>query len=1257
MTKKLDLGSLMPPQREVVTTFDRPVFVSAGAGSGKTFTLTRRILMALSDESGPVVDNLSQVLAITFTKDAAAELRDRIRQILVKYGRDDDALDVDDACISTIHGMCSQILREHAFELKIDPDFAVIEGAEADELIDEAYDYVISHLGTVVDRSGRAILDPDGPFHELFSWIPVKGYVDEDGREAGTSAHSIACSLVNLAPLFPNGTDDIEFVRGSFDVSGLADTCRGYIADFGGGKKKPAGVADAERTLEVVLAFEAGPKTKDDVVALMHAVRCPRATKTNKEAAAYFKAVVSDTLVNAYLAASEVELGQLEQLVSAVYERYRSLKHDRGVLDNNDLLRLAHDALAKHPWIRDEYEQRFKLVMIDEFQDTDQLQIDLVSMLTGEGEHKLCTVGDAQQSIYRFRGAEVEVFRAKERKIAGTGANGARTKAASAAPRGTDGATGAPAGSLVKLTRNFRSHAKVLEYVSRVFNDAEGGIMLGFLDLEPDEGHEDRLVPADAPRASAILTVGGTSEERRLSSARSIARRFRALADAGQPAGSMVILLGGMTHADVYAGAVREQGLDCVISGGTVFASTAEVKAVQALLRLLANPADTEPGLLRVLCSPMFAFGVEELLALATKEDEGDAGWSRRNIDEGILASASDVPGLADLPLVARAREVLSAALARVGRDPVAAIARDVVSESGWLVRLAGRGAEGRAVAANVLKALDMVAEIEAETGNAPRRVSLAFDRALLGKEAPGALTGEGSQAVEIMTVHASKGLEYPVVAVAECCTAFKGSGRFQLSRSASGARVAVLPSLFPSGRKSDGSFVPADKVGKAFSALYKPERLSAALVDEVCGSDSALGAFIEMRTENAALELEEKARLLYVAMTRAQDAVILALDAGCTSRDKVTTLAFDEESDLTGRVLGRILPSWPALDADRLALEDSRPGDFELVALNDFVFEGASYTASRDGGAGEGDGADEGDGDAAPAGVSAASAGKSESVADFDPEGPDTFTIVRPDPVAWRVTSAPRPERASYSYSSLSSKRKEEAQAQSQTEGDPEPAPVPSGPAPEDRVSRPASGEAPEASDGGAGEAPARAAAGDPTALGSAFHAAAQWLIDTGSETVPSERLDALARFWGVTEAQRRRLDAAIARWERSAVRAEMRSWPRVLAEVPFYSLGMEDEPDCAGLFAEGAIDVLCSDPSRPGEAFVIDYKTGGSPSETRDELLEKHGLQASVYADVLHKAGFSSVELAFVRVEVDDPDRPGEPEVVRFQKDVTVC
>lgn len=117
----MDLSTLMPQQLQIVKTLDRPLFVSAGAGSGKTFTLTRRIVYALSPESGPFVEHLDQVLAITFTKDAAAEIRDRVRRALIDEGMDEEALTVDDAWISTIHGMCSRILRAHALELGIDP--------------------------------------------------------------------------------------------------------------------------------------------------------------------------------------------------------------------------------------------------------------------------------------------------------------------------------------------------------------------------------------------------------------------------------------------------------------------------------------------------------------------------------------------------------------------------------------------------------------------------------------------------------------------------------------------------------------------------------------------------------------------------------------------------------------------------------------------------------------------------------------------------------------------------------------------------------------------------------------------------------------------------------------------------------------------------------------------------------------------------------------------------------------------------------
>ncbi|WP_270575496.1 UvrD-helicase domain-containing protein, partial [Candidatus Collinsella stercoripullorum] len=138
----MDLTALMPQQREIVTTLDRPLFVSAGAGSGKTFTLTRRILWALSPESGPFIDHLDQVLAITFTKDAAAEIRERVRAALIGAGMAEEALTVDDAWISTIHGMCSRILRAHALELGIDPEFTVVE--DADELVARAVDRAVA---------------------------------------------------------------------------------------------------------------------------------------------------------------------------------------------------------------------------------------------------------------------------------------------------------------------------------------------------------------------------------------------------------------------------------------------------------------------------------------------------------------------------------------------------------------------------------------------------------------------------------------------------------------------------------------------------------------------------------------------------------------------------------------------------------------------------------------------------------------------------------------------------------------------------------------------------------------------------------------------------------------------------------------------------------------------------------------------------------------------------------------------------------
>lgn len=1206
----MDLSTLMPQQLQVVKTLDRPLFVSAGAGSGKTFTLTRRIVYALSPESGPFVEHLDQVLAITFTKDAAAEIRDRVRRALIDEGMDEEALTVDDAWISTIHGMCSRILRAHALELGIDPEFTVL--TDTDELMDQAVEHVL----------GRATAPDAAPelaasLKALYAWYPMAGEGGTFG--AGTTIKGLVRDLLELSSQLPGGMDDVRVARGQTDTSALADA---YRAALGASK---AATEKAQAALDAIDAFEASGKTMEDAARLMMSCGMPRASKAfPKEQVELLKAEAADAFINIVLACGGPALDALVALARAVEAEYRALKAGQSALDNNDLLRMAYEALRDYPSIRAAYEGRFKMVMIDEFQDTDQMQVDLIRYLTGEGERALCTVGDAQQSIYRFRGAEVEVFRRQERKVGSTAASETVTT------------SDAPAGELVKLVRNFRSHDEVLRYVARVFDGDTGGLMQGFLDLEPSDKRKGKL-KAKASRRQALFVAGGSTQERTQAKARAIAERFQALVKAGQPQGGMVLLLGRMTNADVYAQAFRDQGLDCVIAGGSVFAQAAEVQTVRALVCALANPADTAQGLMPLLASPMFALGAQEFLALATKLDDQTGETSRRNIDAGIM-SDSDVPGLQDLPLVTRAREVLRYALRRVGRDSFAAIARDVVNASGWFVRLAQRGPEGKAIAANVLKALDAVAEAEAEFGNSPRSIALAFDRFLAGKEAPGALNEGGDGAVRIMTVHASKGLEYPVVAVAECFGVRKSSGAAQMGRVEGGAQVVALPARFDGVKLADGTFVKGDDVKKQFEHAFKGKGTSLwlppELMEDVCATGSPAEAFARLRNDDLRLSLEERARLLYVAMTRARELVILAMDAG-VSRGKVTAPTFDVETDLTYDVLRRILPTdaldMPQLDADRLVFDNSQPGDYELISLSDFTFGEQAFEANASLDA-EGR-LVRGDADAAD------NAARSTVPGPADPK-PDSFELVYSQAVGVRMGICPYPMRDSYSYSSIA------AALHAETEDRAAEAHVPMDEAGDDAES-----DGSEMTDA---DVAAVEPAGNPMALGSAFHAACQWLIEMGADALPAERADALARLWCLTPEQRERFDVALDRWLKSAVRADLLAWPCVRAEVPFFSLGCEDE-DIAryGAYAEGAIDALATNPADSSCALVIDYKTGGAPDETPEQLQEKHALQARVYADVLRRAGFEAVTVKFVRVEQADPTlfvNPAEPQVVTY-------
>ncbi len=487
------------------------------------------------------------------------------------------------------------------------------------------------------------------------------------------------------------------------------------------------------------------------------------------------------------------------------------------------------------------------------------------------------------------------------------------------------------------------------------------------------------------------------------------------------------------------------------------------------------------------------------------------------------------------------------------------------------------------------------------------------------------------------MTVHASKGLEYPVVAVAECFGVRKSSGAAQMGRVEGGAQIVALPARFDGVKLADGTFVKGDDVKKQFEHAFKGKGTSLwlppELMEDVCATGSPAEAFARLRDDDLQLSLEERARLLYVAMTRARELVILAMDAG-VSRGKLCAPTFDVETDLTYDVLRRILPTdaldMPQLDADRLVFDNSQPGDYELISLADFSFGEQAFEANA---------SLDAEGRLVRGDVDTDTADDSASTivpGPADPE-PDAFELVHPQAVGVRMGICPYPVRDSYSYSSIAAALHAESEDRA-TEAH----------VPMDEAGDDAESDGSEMADA---DVAAVEPAGNPMALGSAFHAACQWLIEMGADALPAERADALARLWRLTPEQRERFDVALDRWLKSAVRAELLAWPCVRAEVPFFSLGCEDE-DIAryGAYAEGAIDALATNPADSSRALVIDYKTGGTPDETPEQLQEKHALQARVYADVLHKAGFEAVTVKFVRVEQVDPANPCEPQVVTY-------
>jgi ATP-dependent helicase/nuclease subunit A len=370
------------PEQQAAVDAKGRVFVSAGAGTGKTAVLVERFVEAVCDRGLDV----ESILVITYTKRAAGELRARIRAELRRRGRADLARGLDAAWISTIHGFCNRLLKTYPFEAGLDPRFRELDDAQASVLSSEAFDEALDAFCAPRDEERARLLTTYGArgLRRMITGIY------ETLRSAG---HELVLELGERAPMAERLEALREAARCLAEDSSATDLQR----------------ASAAALIDAV----AGEPRADDLLDLSaHRARGERAASYEEARVAVEQAALDE------LAMRDRDL--LQRLLDGFAAAYAAAKRRESALDFEDLQLVARDLLRDHKELRDREALRFKAIMVDEFQDTNRLQCELVDLLAdGPGERDLFFVGDEFQSIYGFRHADVAVFRERREQAGG----------------------------------------------------------------------------------------------------------------------------------------------------------------------------------------------------------------------------------------------------------------------------------------------------------------------------------------------------------------------------------------------------------------------------------------------------------------------------------------------------------------------------------------------------------------------------------------------------------------------------------------------------------------------------------------------------------------------------------------------------------------------------------------------------------------------------------------------------------------------
>lgn len=1125
-----------PGQEKTIKTLDKPLFVAAGAGSGKTFTLTQRIVWALKDGSGaegkPYLNSLDQALIITFTNAAATEIKERVREALEKEGLHSAALQVDDAWISTIHGMCSRILKIHALDLGLDPEFEIIDDMTRNQLVNISIEEVLRELSQ------------DESYAEFLSTYA-------GNRDALKSRIE---TLISYAQSSPVGMDAISFVGDSSDLEVLKAELESLCGTLEALKAAIAATKPDEAEQLQNVQSELSSKLQQHLVlsltdfdqafweALGKAVKAIRSSKEikNVKDEAVYRLKVCSALFGLIQDMSEGQ--SLKDVTEQVYKLFKQKKLAVGGLDNDDLLHLTAKVFEEHPEIAAVYTDKFKLVMVDEFQDTDQQQVQMIKSLSGKDAQYLTTVGDAQQSIYRFRGADVDVFFRRQTEVS-----------EDLQPR---------------LVDNFRSHNEILRFVAKVCG--ADGMIPNFMDLSA--GREEPATPfiAHSPRVYFEVTKfeksgnskPGDDVTRSQLVAYQLADRINTLMqDEKIQAKDVAILMKSVKKAQPYIEALRTFGIESVVSGASTFGEQPEVQLIGSLLQALANMYDSYEGLFPVLSSEIFSLDASDLLLLGTNFGENGQRITNRDIAESVVNDAFNPPFEVS-PKLKNALEVLSNARSSLSNKRVSDVIKKVVLDAGWISRLQKMGNEGQSKIANIFAALEQIDSLQKELSIGVASVAKAFSQWCdTAKESPKVLHCSTQNAVTFMTIHASKGLEFPVVAVVGAV---------------SGPKAGAGSEPFLHVRKDDSYQIAFSSSSKKLHELYDGCHEVPTSLDE-CKSLLEWRMFLE--TQENEFEEQEQNRRLYVALTRAREAVILTSTIDLTKEGisprytrKITNALFEEPPLSAGEHQfeygGNLAGCMRVVQGSGKKDEPIQVEGLELVEPSD---------------------------------CNPSEEENSQAVETFD-----LYEKVRLS-VTSETTYDQR--KGFFSYSSAHQQMAENFKVENNLQ-----------PVTETSVMLPGT-----LADDGV----------DPTNLGSAFHELAQIMVETQSK-VDEQTIDKLCLKNSVPQRAISRVKQALELWSNSAIRQEALAHDVIIAESPF-TLQVDSE---YGNYVEGAIDLLAYNKGSK-DALVVDYKTGDK-GLSATQIYEHHQMQANFYAYVLMQRGFTKVECAFVCVEVEEAGQP---------------